>query len=320
MSEQTCFVISPIGEEKSETRENADLVLKHIIRPAVSEAGFKVERADEIDKSGIITNQIIQYVLESDLVVADLSGRNPNVFYELALRHAARKPLIQIIRKGEELPFDVAAMRTIRYDLDLEGAEKAKSEISSYIASLTGAKEVESPVSMAIDVYKSSSADGSVEAQVTKIRNETGQILGELQNLQSSSAMYDLDDIATKIDTLSSVVSELEIVDPSPTFSIVEGYITGHKAARKYPDAVVLAHIANLVAPDLPVLAEKLRQCIEDSDNSVKQSVALELIDAFKDVLSELDDRKLPQNTRLYRNIDFARQCLEKVTEDYIPF
>lgn len=59
MSEQTCFVISPIGEEKSETRENADLVLKHIIRPAVSEAGFKVERADEIDKSGIITNQII---------------------------------------------------------------------------------------------------------------------------------------------------------------------------------------------------------------------------------------------------------------------
>src|SRR5688500_15553907 len=100
-----CFVISPIGEEDSETRKRSDLVLKHIITPPIDQSGYEVVRADKISEPGIITTQIIQYIVDAPLVVADLTERNPNVFYELALRHAIRKPLVQLIKKGESIPF-----------------------------------------------------------------------------------------------------------------------------------------------------------------------------------------------------------------------
>ena len=106
--EKNCFVISPIGEPDSETRKRADQILKHVVKPAVGECGYTAVRADEIDKPGIITSQVIQRVVTDPLVVADLTERNPNVFYELAIRHALRKPLVQLIKKGEQIPFDVA--------------------------------------------------------------------------------------------------------------------------------------------------------------------------------------------------------------------
>ena len=100
-----CFVIAPIGEPDSETRKRSDQILRHIIRPAVEHRGYEAVRADELDKPGMITSQVIQHVIGAPLVIADLTERNPNVFYELAIRHAIRKPIIQIIRKGENIPF-----------------------------------------------------------------------------------------------------------------------------------------------------------------------------------------------------------------------
>jgi len=85
---KSCFVIAPIGQEESETRNRSDLVLKHIIKPAAEECGYKAVRADEISEPGIITTQVIQRLIDDDLVIADLTERNPNVFYELAIRHA----------------------------------------------------------------------------------------------------------------------------------------------------------------------------------------------------------------------------------------
>lgn len=127
-----CFVIAPIGEEKSETRKRSDQVLRHIISPAAEKCGYDTVRADEIDRPGIITSQVIQRVVDDDLVVADLTDSNPNVFYELAIRHALGKPLVQIIKKGENIPFDVAGTRTISVDhKDLDNAEAAKEDIVS---------------------------------------------------------------------------------------------------------------------------------------------------------------------------------------------
>jgi hypothetical protein len=77
---------------------------------------LKVVRADSIDKPGIITRQIIEYIMRSRLVIADLSFHNPNVFYELALRHAVKLPIVQLIRISAKVPFDVNQMRTIQID------------------------------------------------------------------------------------------------------------------------------------------------------------------------------------------------------------
>ncbi len=153
-NKKTCFVIAPIGEQDSDTRKRADQVLQYIIRPAVESCGYKAVRADEIPKPGIITSQIIQLAADAPLVVADLTERNPNVFYELAIRHMTRKPLVQIISEDEKLPFDIASMRTIWVDhQDLDSVENAKIEITRQIKSLEAdSSSLENPISVAVDI------------------------------------------------------------------------------------------------------------------------------------------------------------------------
>jgi len=114
--EHTCFYISPIGEDGSEHRQHADLFLGSIVEPALEEFGLTVVRADKIGKPGMITAQIIEHILKSKLVIADLSYHNPNVFYELCLRHVCRLPTVQVIRKADTIPFDLDQFRTIRID------------------------------------------------------------------------------------------------------------------------------------------------------------------------------------------------------------
>lgn len=136
--ESTCFYIAPIGEEESEARRHSDLFLGSFVEPAVEEFGLNVIRADAIDKPGIITRQIIDYVMKSRVVIADLSYHNPNVFYELALRHAVKKPIVQIARTADKIPFDINQMRTILIDTTdiytlLPKVELYRSEISAQI-------------------------------------------------------------------------------------------------------------------------------------------------------------------------------------------
>ena len=114
--ESACFYIAPIGEEGSEARKHSDLFLGSIVEPALEPFQLQVIRADSIDKPGTITRQIIEYIMRSRLVIADLSFHNPNVFYELALRHAVKLPIVQLIRSVDKVPFDVNQMRTIQID------------------------------------------------------------------------------------------------------------------------------------------------------------------------------------------------------------
>jgi hypothetical protein len=86
------------------------------VEPALSTFRLKVVRADAIDTPGMITRQVMEYLIRSRLVIADLSFHNPNVFYELCLRHAVRLPIVQIIRHGDRIPFDVHQMRTVVID------------------------------------------------------------------------------------------------------------------------------------------------------------------------------------------------------------
>ena len=149
-ADETCFVICPIGDEDSETRVRSDKVLDFIISPALNSSGLAPLRSDRIAAPGMITTQVIDHILKDKLVVADLSDHNPNVFYELALRHAFRKPVIQLVSAGQKLPFDILGLRTIYYTLDLEGATRARDELSNAIQAVLATNyEVESPVTIA---------------------------------------------------------------------------------------------------------------------------------------------------------------------------
>lgn len=108
-----CFYISPIGKEDSEERRHADFLMEYIVKPAVKEFDLTVVRADQIGKPGMIGKQVIEHILKARLVIADLSFHNPNVFYELCLRHSTRLPTVQIKREVDNIPFDVNQYRTI---------------------------------------------------------------------------------------------------------------------------------------------------------------------------------------------------------------
>lgn len=114
---KVCFIVSPIGADASEQRQHADLVLGSLIEPALQDLGLKPIRADQISKPGLITGQVIEHIAKAALVIADLSYANPNVYYELALRHAARRPVVQITRSADKLPFDVGQYRTVTIDM-----------------------------------------------------------------------------------------------------------------------------------------------------------------------------------------------------------
>lgn len=114
--QKICFYITPIGAEDSEERKHSDLFMSSLVQPALDELGLTVVRADKIGDPGMITSQVLEYLKRSRLAIADLSYLNPNVFYEVALRHALRLPVVQLIRKADRLPFDVNQSRTLVFD------------------------------------------------------------------------------------------------------------------------------------------------------------------------------------------------------------
>jgi hypothetical protein len=111
-----CFIVSPIGEAGSGIRVHADDVMEHIIRPAARALDLEAVRSEQISKEGRITQQMFDAVLGSELVIAVLTGNNPNVFYEVALAQCARRPLVLLVREGDGLPFDMRDLRVIPYD------------------------------------------------------------------------------------------------------------------------------------------------------------------------------------------------------------
>jgi len=125
----TCFVICPIGKEGSEERRRSDDLLEHIISPVMDVFGFKVIRADRLHDPGKITEQIIEQLHTADLVIADLTANNANVFYELGVRHTVGKPTVQLIQKGGIVPFDVKVIRTLEYDLQVREAKQASENL-----------------------------------------------------------------------------------------------------------------------------------------------------------------------------------------------
>lgn len=149
----TCFFVSPIGNEDSDERKHSDLFLNFIVAPALAEFGLNIVRADQIGHGGMITRQIIEHLVRSKLVIADLSFHNPNVFYELAIRHACRLPTVQIIQEGDKIPFDLDQVRTVIVDNSsiyslVPQLETYKSQIANQVRkALEEGESAENPIS-----------------------------------------------------------------------------------------------------------------------------------------------------------------------------
>jgi hypothetical protein len=123
----SCFVMMPFGEW-------FDRYYQEIYVPAIKEAGFEPMRADELFTTGSVVEQIWEQIEKSKLLLADLSGKNPNVFYELGLAHAAKKPVVFTASAVEDVPFDLRHLRVIIYDIrEPEWAVRLRKSIADYL-------------------------------------------------------------------------------------------------------------------------------------------------------------------------------------------
>ncbi|QQM42009.1 hypothetical protein [Streptomyces liliifuscus] len=130
-----CFVIGPIGNKFAplddpgrRAYEDSLQVFEDVIQAACQKLDIDPVRADQIAVAGEITEQVFRHLYEDDVVIADVSGGNPNVMYELGLRHTTGKLTIQIGEFGQ-LPFDVAAIRTIQFSRSRRGLIDARNEL-----------------------------------------------------------------------------------------------------------------------------------------------------------------------------------------------
>ncbi|MDH2573348.1 hypothetical protein QDT71_01625 [Acinetobacter baumannii] len=141
-----CFIVTPIGGDNSPTRRAADGLIRAVIEPVLESLEFETCVAHKISESGSITRQVIEHVLYDDLVIANLSELNPNVMYELAVRHCTKLPVVVLAEQGTVLPFDIAAERTIFYTNDMHGAEDLKPQLISAIKNSLNQDNSDNPV------------------------------------------------------------------------------------------------------------------------------------------------------------------------------
>lgn len=109
------FFCCPLGDRHSKTRERSDWVKDELLVPALGEM-FDILHADNINGCDIIHENIVEHLKSDDLVIVDLTDSNPNVFYELGVRHLTGKPTLLIKKENvENLPFDLESMNIICY-------------------------------------------------------------------------------------------------------------------------------------------------------------------------------------------------------------
>ena len=106
------------------------------IKKAVAEEGDECSRADDIFAPGSVIDDVVQSIQRADYLIAELSERNPNVYYELGLAHALGKKVILITQTLDTLPFDLRHQRVIKYSDTAAGAEELRNALKLYIASL----------------------------------------------------------------------------------------------------------------------------------------------------------------------------------------
>ncbi|MFQ6549364.1 hypothetical protein AADZ90_015510 [Aestuariibius sp. 2305UL40-4] len=189
MAEKTCFVICPIGEEGSSTRRQSDCVLEYILKPALNGLGYaKPHRVDTKNRPAHITTEIIVDLVKSDLVIADLSDLNANVFYELGVRHAFQKPTILISDWLKTPPFDISGANIIRYTYDDPSSHREViAKIQTQVNAFDGHDAVSTPVSVALGFQRLSESGDDFKELVARMERRLSRQEIEIENIREST-------------------------------------------------------------------------------------------------------------------------------------
>lgn len=121
IEKKSVFVLTPFSKKEEQTY--------NIINSVCSEVDLKCSRGDEVFRDGTILSHIIKSILQSSIIIVNVNGRNPNVFYELGICHAIGKPVIIVSKSKIGLPFDISDKNIIFYKEPLDLQTKIKDEL-----------------------------------------------------------------------------------------------------------------------------------------------------------------------------------------------
>lgn len=206
MSEKICFIVTAIGESGTETRDRADEVFSYLIAPVCEELGYKPVRVDQVDAVDNINETIINYLKTAPMVVADMTGHNPNAFYELGFRQALELPLVPIIQIGNKLPFDVISQRTVFYNLSVGKIEQSKRELKAKMKSFENFEMPESRIERSLTL-------DDLNDNLTKKLNKILNLLEKQQSRSPIVNKHDFDSKSLQIDNQSLIQQAQEILN-----------------------------------------------------------------------------------------------------------
>jgi len=130
LEQNLCFVLMPFEQRFQPIYED------HIKKVVVEECKMKCMRADDIFSNREIIEDIWEYINKARIVIADVTGKNPNVYYELGIAHTVGKEVVILTQSMDDVPFDIRHLRVIEYTYDPRGARKLEESLANTIKSI----------------------------------------------------------------------------------------------------------------------------------------------------------------------------------------
>ena len=284
----SAFVIMPLDEALKP-------VYELLIRPILEKEGFDVERADDIESQQNILKDILNKIRSSDLIVADLTDLNPNVFYELGIAHAFRRNVLLLTQTIEEVPFDLRPYRLLEYNTHFAKIEDAREKLKNFVQGCReGSIDFGSPVTdfvptddLPLQTSTANSADGrSVPSEHFAEEEEApGYFDHQIALQEGNERIFGiLDASTTNLMTLTQYVEdatvEVNSISSNPTTSSA-------RAARS-----VFRRLAKRISDFTSMLREantEYGEILEETEFSLEHIVAFLLENPYTSE-SELDD------------------------------
>ena len=195
-----CFVIMPISDASGYESGHFSRVYEYLLKPSIEAAGFEAVRADDETKTDYIVTGIIKRIVESDMLLCDISTKNPNVLYELGIRHAFGKPVAIIKDKDTGKIFDVQGLRYYEYNesLRIDTVKNDIVKITEIIQKTHALKD--DGFNSAVSLAMMQSADVPQKKEISRDVQFVLNAIHDLEAKVSKKNVYMMSDLSQKHD------------------------------------------------------------------------------------------------------------------------
>jgi tetratricopeptide (TPR) repeat protein len=277
-----CFVDMPFGQKpdlKSGVVVDFDQIYSEAIRPAIEGCGLEALRGDQEQTGGIIHSAMFARLLLSEFVVADLTLANANVFYELGIRHAA-KPFttVPILANVSTLPFDVALVRTVTYQLEngkltQTSAQQLQTELAKRLrAAIDGVATNDSPLFQLIPKFPGI----DLPDDVTETFKERLRYVEEFRGMLSTACSQPT--LQAKRDALLKIQRDLGDLKVVPRSVLIE-LLSSFRDAEAFEELVALYNAFPDYLKDYVVAKQQFALALNRRNQPGDREKALKILD-----------------------------------------